>query len=203
MLDLNVKFLEPGETLICFGDSLTFADPGYVSILQNKLTENTVINAGQGGDKAATAMLRFKEQVLDKKPDGLSIFFGANDAMVGRGRWADEPMISPEAYRNSLVWLVHVARLSGIKKISIIVPLPLTEGEVWHEQGDIYASYCMMARQAANEMKVPYVPLDTIFRDEWRKNPGKTGLLFTADGVHPTQEGYQIIAESILKYWHI
>ena len=58
MLDLTTKFLEPGETLICFGDSLTHADPGYVSVLQERLPDNKIINAGVGGDKTPTALMR-------------------------------------------------------------------------------------------------------------------------------------------------
>ena len=203
MLDLTSKFLEPGETLVCFGDSLTHADPGYVSILQERLPENKVINAGVGGDKTPTALLRFQRDVLDRKPDAISIFLGTNDSLIGRGRWADEPMISPEAYRSNLIWMAHIARLNGISKISIAIPLAEPEGDNWHEQGDIYADYCKAARAAANELKLRYVPLDTMFKDEWRKHPGHTGLLLTKDGVHPTDEGYRLIAETFLKAWNL
>lgn len=203
MLDLTTKFLEPGETLVCFGDSLTHADPGYVSILQERLPENKVINAGVGGDKTPTALLRFQRDVLDRKPDAISIFLGTNDSLIGRGRWADEPMISPEAYRSNLIWMAHIARLNGISKISIAIPLAEPEGDNWHEQGDIYADYCKAARAAANELKLRYVPLDTMFKDEWRKHPGHTGLLLTKDGVHPTDEGYRLIAETFLKAWNL
>lgn len=202
MLDLTAKFLEPGETLVCFGDSLTHSDPGYVSVLQERLPENKIINAGVGGDKTISALMRFRKDVLDLKPDALSIFFGTNDSQVGRGCWADEPMISAEAYRCNLVWLVHVARLNGIKKISIATPLAAPEGKVWHEQGDVYTEYCKAARVAANEMKVRYVPLDTMSLDEWKRHPGHTGLLLTRDGVHPTDEGYKMIAETFLKAWN-
>ena len=148
-------------------------------------------------------MLRFQRDVLDRKPDAISIFLGTNDSLIGRGRWADEPMISPEAYRSNLIWMAHIARLNGISKISIAIPLAEPEGDNWHEQGDIYADYCKAARAAANELKLRYVPLDTMFKDEWRKHPGHTGLLLTKDGVHPTDEGYRLIAETFLKAWNL
>lgn len=201
MLDLTKRFLEPGETLVCFGDSLTHADPGYVSVLQEKLPENKIINAGVGGDKTPTAFMRFRSEVLDVKPDAVSIFLGTNDGLVGRGRWADEPMISPEAYRCNLVWMAHIARLNGINKVSIATPLSV-EGENWHEQGDVLSDYCKAARAAANELKIPLIPLDTMFRDEWLRHPGHTGLLLTKDGVHPTADGYRMIAETFLKTWN-
>ena len=203
MLDLTTKFLEPGETLVCLGDSLTFANPGYVSILQEKLPENKVINSGASGSKTPSALLRFQRDVLDLKPDALSIFLGTNDALVGSGRWADEPMISAEAYRCNLVWMVHIAKLNGINKISIATPFAETEGDIFYEHGDRYSDYCKAARTAANEMKVRCVPLDAMFREEWQKHPGHTGFLLTKEGVHPTDYGYQKIAETFLKAWNM
>ena len=203
MLDLEQKFLADGETLVCFGDSLTAANPGYVSALQAKLTKNTVVNAGRGGDKTPWALTRFQSDVLDRKPDALSILLGANDAAVGRGRWADEPMVTPEAYRCNLVWMVHLARLSGIRKISIATPLGAFEGDTFREQGDILAQYALAARHAADEAKVRLVPLDAMFREEWAKHPGHTGLLLTRDGTHPTQEGYALIAKTMCRAWRM
>ena len=201
MLDLESRFLEPGETIVCFGDSLTAANPGYVSFLQEKLTANQVVNAGRGGDKTPWALTRFQADVLDRKPDAVSILLGANDAAVGRGRWADEPMVSPEAYRCNLVWMTHLARLAGIRKISIATPLAAFEGATFEEQGDILAQYCLAARQAANEAKVRFVPLDAMFREEWAKHPGHTGLLITRDGTHPMEDGYRMIAGAMMKAW--
>lgn len=203
MLDLSQPFLAPGETLVCFGDSLTAADPGYVSKLQELLPANRIVNAGRGGDKTPWALTRFQTDVLDRKPDALSILLGANDAAIGRGRWADEPMVSPEAYRCNLIWMIYLARQSGIRKISIATPLGSFEGDTLLEQGDILAQFCLAARQAANEAKVRLVPLDVMFRTEWAKHPGHTGLLLTRDGTHPTQDGYAMIAETILKAWRM
>ena len=203
MLDLNEKFLAPDETVLFFGDSLTFADPGYVSYLRDMFPENKVINAGLGGDKTATALMRFKQDVLDRKPDALSIFFGVNDAVIGHGRWADEPMLSPEAYRSNLVWMIHTARLAGISQISVAVPFAEPEGDYFMEDGDCFAAYCLAARKAADEMNARIVPLDSMFRNEWRKHPGHTGLLLTRDGVHPTPEGNRLIAETFLSAWRM
>ena len=129
MLDIKGKFLEKGETLVCLGDSITFAQEGYVDCLKQNLPDNTIINAGLNGDKTATALTRFKTDVLAHKPDALSIFFGANDAVIGRREWGDEPMLSPEAYRSNIVWMIHIARLNGVKKFSVTVPFPEYESE--------------------------------------------------------------------------
>ena len=203
MIDMTKKFLEPGETLVCFGDSITFASYGYAKILQDRLPDNKVINAGKSGDKTPSALTRFKQDVLDLKPDAISIFFGTNDSLVGKGRWADEPMVSVEAYRCNLVWMAHMARLAGINKISIATPLGAPEGDNWIEQGDAYRDYCIAARAAAYELELPLIPLDSIYHNEWRRHPGHTGCLLTFDGVHPLEETHKLIAETFLKTWNL
>lgn len=205
MLDLTQRFIEKGEKIVFLGDSLTYADPGYVSLLQERLPDNPIINSGVGGDKTTTALMRFKPDVLEHKPDVLSIFFGVNDSAIGRGKWADEPMLPPEAFRTNLIWMVHIARLHGIKKVSIAIPFDAFEGPVFFEQGNILGQYCIAAREAAAMMKTCYVPLDAVFLEEWQKHPGHTdsGLLLTRDGCHPTMDGNRLIADSFMKAWNL
>lgn len=203
MLDLNQPFLEPGDTVICFGDSLTAAKDGYVSILQNRMKQHQVINAGRGGDKTPWALTRFQSDVIDRKPDALMIFLGANDAAVGRGCWADEPTVSVEAYRCNLVWMCHLAKLRDIRKISICTPAAFFEGQAYLEHGDVLAPYCMAAREAADQCHCRLVPFDAAFRNEWARHPGHSGKLLTRDGTHLTAEGNLLLAETILEAWKI
>lgn len=204
MLDIKGKFLEKGETLVCLGDSITFAQEGYVDCLKQNLPDNTIINAGLNGDKTATALTRFKTDVLAHKPDALSIFFGANDAVIGRREWGDEPMLSPEAYRSNIVWMIHIARLNGVKKFSVTVPFPEYEGETaFSKYGTILQTYGLAARQAADEMHTFIVSLDSLFRNEWRKNPTHDGFLLTVDGTHPTVAAHKLIADKFLKDWNM
>jgi len=203
MLDLSQPFLKKNDTVICFGDSLTAATEGYVSFLQKTLTDYKVINGGRGGDKTPWALTRFQSDVLDRKPDAIMIFLGANDAAVGHGCWADEPTVSVEAYRCNLVWMCHLAKLNGCQKISICTPAAFFEGPAQFEHGDILADYCLAARAAADECGCRLVPFDTVFRQEWSKHPGHNGLLLTRDGVHLTVTGYKLLAETIIEAWAI
>ncbi len=203
MIEYEKPWLRPGETLICFGDSITASETGYVSMLTEELAKQKikVINAGRGGDKTTWGLTRFQTDIIDAKPDAVSIYLGANDAAVGRGRWADEPMVSVEAYRTNLIWMIYLCRQNGIEKVSIITPVMRFEGDTFAEHGDILVDYCLAARDAANQMKCPLVPLDTMFAEEWAKHPGHTGLLLTRDGTHMTEEGNRKITETILKTW--
>lgn len=203
MLTPTLPWLTSGERLICLGDSLTANPNGYVKLLRDRLAPRgiEVINAGRGGDKTPWAMTRLESAVLAQRPAALSIFLGANDAAVGRGMWADEPMVTPEAFRSNLVWMIHLCRLGGLTKFSITPPLWRYEGPAWAEFGDIMAPFCLAARQAADEMKVPLVPADTAVAEEWARHPGHTGLLLTTDGVHLTPKGNEILVDTMLQTW--
>lgn len=203
MLTPTLPWLARGERLICLGDSLTANPNGYVKLLQERLAAHDieVVNAGRGGDKTPWAMTRLETDVIARRPAALMIFLGANDCAVGRGVWADEPMVTPEAFRSNLVWMIHLCRLAGLSKFSITPPLWRYEGASWAEFGDIMAPFCLAARQAADEMRVPLVPADTAFAEEWARHPGHTGLLLTTDGVHLTPRGNQLLVDTMLKTW--
>ena len=201
MIEFKEPFLVPGDKLVCFGDSLT-AQGFYVDELEKRLPENTIVNAGRGGDKTPWALTRFQRDVIDVKPEALLIFLGTNDAAIGRGRWADEPMVPPQAYCCNLVWMVHLARLGGIEKISIATPLGSYEGPDYCEHGDILRDYCQMARDAASISGSRLVPIDAWF---WENRPARplAELLMTRDGCHPTEESYREMAKFMLKIWNL
>jgi isoamyl acetate esterase len=202
MLSYDEPWLEAGDSLICFGDSIT-AGGGYTGLLQEKLLDRniTVINAGRGGDKTPWALTRLEEDVIARKPQAVSIALGANDAAVGRGIYADEPQVPPLAYRSNLIWIVHLCRLAGIKKFSICPPFYRFEGARGEELGDIMQPYTLMAREAADAMQTRFVPADIAFADEWARHPGHSGLLLTRDGVHLTKKAEEIVCDTMLKAW--
>ncbi len=72
-----------GQTVICFGDSLTEgvgAGQGedYPSVL-SRLIAAPVVNAGRRGDTTAAALERLGRDVLDKNPRLVIVLLGAND----------------------------------------------------------------------------------------------------------------------------
>lgn len=204
---LETPWLAKGEKLVCFGDSITAAKDGYIKTVEEELRplQIEVVNAGVGGDKTPNALARLQSDVIALKPDAVSIFFGANDAAVGRGKWSDEPRIEPGAYKSNLIWIVHLCRLSGIKKFSISTPAGNYEGDELVNSGGVVSRYCIGAREAADEIEARLVPLDAAFALQWqlRGAESKAGLLMTRDGVHMTHEGNRLIATTFLKTWRM
>ena len=201
MLDLTKPFLDRGDKLVCFGDSLTAQEGSYTGPLAEALPDNEIVNAGLGGDKTPSALLRLEKDVFAADPDAVLVMLGANDAAVGRERWADEPMISPEAFRCNLVWIAHLCRLRNINKISIATPFGF-EGPSYLAHGDRIAAYALAAWEAADELKLPLVTLDCLFL-RLRGNAPLTEIAVTRDGTHPTRESQEAIARAMLEAWHL
>jgi len=205
MLTFDTPWLDKGEKLVCFGDSLTAAQDGYVKILEDKLKKQKikVVNAGFGGDKTPAALARLRSDVIAQKPDAVSVFLGANDAAVGRGVWADEPRVEPAAYKSNLIWIIHLCRLAGIKKFSIATPAWQFEGAALKNNGSVMPLYCIAAREAADEADARLVPLDAVFALEWQMHGSrsKSGMLLTRDGTHMSPAGNELIAATMLSAW--
>lgn len=205
----ETPFLEKGDTLVCFGDSLTAATPGYMGLLTERLSAQgiTVINAGRGGDKTPLSLTRLEQDVVAAKPTAVSIFLGTNDAAIGRNLWSHEPMVAPQTYKDNLIWMVYLCQLhGGIQKFSICTPSGRLEGNAYLQHGDLNITYCRMAREAADHAGTWLVPWDAVFNEYWRRNGDKAkenGLLLSNDGIHLTGKGYELLAETMIRAWRI
>jgi acyl-CoA thioesterase I len=203
MITYEKTWLTAGDRLAVLGDSLTHNASGYMQELTAVLAKKgiTVINAGLGGDKTPTALMRLQHEVIDMKPTAVSVFLGTNDALVGRGIWADEPRVTPSAYYTNLRWIMTRCRMAEVSKFSVTPPLWRHEGDQFAAFGDIFRDYCLEARAAADDERAIFVPADIAIQNEWAKHPGHTGLLLTRDGIHLTEEGCAILVKTTLKAW--
>ena len=202
---LEGPWLRPGETLVCFGDSITAGENYYIKYLRKALEAKgvKVVNAGLSGDKTPLALTRIRD-VEAEKPDAVVLFFGANDSVIGRGRWRDEPKISPEAYRDNLLWMIIYLHRRGVKKFSVVAPPGCCEGAMLMEFGPVCPPYAGMARDAADIANAVPVPLDVVFAQEHKKTAGSpVALDLTRDGVHFSEKGSKLAAEAMLRAWNM
>ena len=199
-------WLKAGETLVCFGDSITAGKNYYMKPLTAALEAKgvKVVNAGVSGDKTPMALTRIGE-IAAMKPDAVMIFFGANDSVIGRGCWRDEPKVEPTTFRDNLKWMIHYLRMkAGVKKFSIVAPTGRCEGAGIAEFGPVCAAYGLAAREAADDMNAVLVPLDYVFETSFRASvPDAKGLVNTRDGVHFSDKGSQVAAEAMLDAWNM
>jgi len=202
---LEKPFLEPGDKLVCFGDSLTERKDGYFHFLEAALAPRGIalVNAGVGGDKTPAALTRLERDVISHAPTAVSFFFGTNDAVHGHGRWSHEPEVAWQTLRDNLKWMVHLCRLQGIKKFSINALPGENEGAPLAEYG-YREPHIRATRLAAEEAGTLLVPLDYIFREGAKLHRAEydaKGLYYTCDGMHHIPRTAELIAKAMLHCW--
>lgn len=162
-----------GETIICFGDSLTEgvgagSGQDYPAVLSRELG-TPVINAGLRGDTTATALERISEAVLSKNPRLVIVLLGGNDFLRRMPR---------RDTRKNLEAIVRRIQEHG----AIVVIAGMRLG-LWSDE---YAAVFAETAQQFGALYIPAVMKGILSDARLRSDP-----------IHPNQEGYRLIAERI------
>jgi lysophospholipase L1-like esterase len=204
--------LHSGDRVLFLGDSITdaggisrewsadaFDGPGWLSRISRAAAHQGLdlhlVNRGIGGNRVPDLLARLQADVLDADPSVVVLYIGINDvwhSMSGGG--------TPEAdYREGLAELVRTLRGAGIR-VLLCTPSVIGEkrpGE--NELDELLAGYAAISRSTATELEVPLCDLSAAFTN-WlaAHNPGNadSGLL-TTDGVHLTDEGNRLLADTV------
>jgi acyl-CoA thioesterase I len=197
-LSNTIRKLEAGERLriIALGDSLThgwMVRKGFLAFLSEMLKKKypasrvEIINRGIPGDTADGGLYRLRQDVLDHDPDLVLIQFGLNDAFTG---------VHPGRFEAAVQ-----AMVDGIKNDTEAEILIITSVPVVYERIDEIADefYGRLEAVAGRE----HLPVARVHR-YWMKLVD-AGLEFRSlvqsDQVHPTVEGYRLMAEAIMEHF--
>jgi acyl-CoA thioesterase I len=186
--------------LLCIGDSITdsgrlddapdFLGEGYVRVIAERLPDRRVINVGISGNRAVDLRDRWQIDVVEQKPDILSVYVGINDTWR---RYDENDPTSAASFETD--YRACLVDLGGASTLILIEPfvLPVTEEqEHWYE--DLDEKRAVVARLAA-EFGAGFVPLQSLLTAA-AEDHGAAAL--AADGVHPTELGHRLIAEAWL-----
>jgi len=165
----------PYDTIICFGDSLTFgtgAGPGmdYPSQL-SKMIAKPITNAGVPGDTTARALKRLQRDVSSISPDMVLITLGGNDLKNG--------VTKDIAFKN-LKRIVESIQGQGARVIIGGLKFPMRD-----------RGFARGYKDLADQTGAVLIP--DIFKDIM----GNRKLM--SDPIHPNGNGYKIIAERFLE----
>lgn len=212
------NILNGKRKIVTLGDSITAAGKytgGYVWLMQHYLNalypnqQIEIINAGISGNKSTDMQQRFQRDVIDQKPDLVTINVGVNDVWhaffdFNTQKFDPEgkvPKGVPLAvYRQKLTEMVKAAQAEGIK-VALLSPTPIREVLDGPENRRL-PEYIATMRQVAIDNKCLYIDLNSPFREvliTFQKNAGRSFNLLAADGIHPNQAGNRIIAYTILR----
>lgn len=203
--------IHPGNKILFTGDSITdcgsslsedinFLGHGYPIFIASLLgishpeLELTFVNTGVSGNRVADLADRWQRDVLNHKPDILSVLIGINDAAM---RYHTPSSVSAmefcEVYRDLLR---RTRRELPDTQIVLMEPflLPLrTELIRWRDELD---PKIQAVRELASEFSCTLIPLDGIFAAAACR---REMSFWTKDGVHPTATGHALIADSWIK----
>ncbi|SFT01851.1 SGNH/GDSL hydrolase family protein [Paenibacillus sp. BC26] len=207
--------LEVKDKLVMIGDSITDcgrARPvgeglfdaigkGYAGLVDALLTAAypergiRVVNVGTSGNTVLDLKARWQTDVLDQKPDWLSIMIGTNDVW----RQFDTPLIIeshvyPEEYAATLEELVIQTR-PKLKGLVLMTPFYLepNPNDAMRAQMDRYGA---IVREIAAKHDALFVDTQAAFNRVMEHIYPAT---IAWDRVHPSQAGHAVLARAFLQ----
>lgn len=208
--------LHPGSKLLMIGDSVTDCDRarpvgeiwppnplgnGYVNFVDALLKARypahniRVVNMGEGGNTVMDLKARWQTDVLDLKPDWLSIGIGINDVWwrFAMPHIAEKP-VPLDLYTQTLDRLV--AETKPILKGVILITPYYIEPDRSEPVRAMMDEYGAAVREVAKKHQAVLVDTQAAF-DELL--PGIHSSALATDRVHPTQAGHMVIARAFLQ----
>jgi lysophospholipase L1-like esterase len=202
--------------IVALGDSITNGvglagvteKDTFRDVMRRELTERLgskveVVNAGVNGDVVTLAVKRLKTDVLDRKPDIVTVMFGGNEAGFYRPEtngFADTPRVGRDEFKATLAKVVDRLRAEGITVVLMTCP-PMTERywgmnlEAYRKNGInfLVKDYAQAMRDLAAEKGVELIDVYRSFQ----QNPAS--LEFFPDGLHPDARGHRLIADLLVE----
>lgn len=196
--DIPVK---DGEKIAFLGDSITqggMGPTGYVTLVIQGLKANgvnaTAIGAGISGHKSNDMLARLQRDVIDKKPDWMTLSCGVNDV------WHGAKGVPLDQYKQNITQIVEKAQAAGIKVV-ILTATMITENPS-EPNNEKLIPYNEFLRGLAKEKKCLLADLNAAMQkelDEREKAGQKRGKLVTSDGVHMNPFGNVMMASGVLR----
>lgn len=190
-----------------FGDSITYGEydgvfGGWVDILKryalqkyNEGAKNELIlfNLGIGGETTEGLVKRIPHELRARNSaDGNVVFigYGANDLAIKEGI----QMVNPENFKtNILTAIQHVKQYSHDIYLVSILPFSKNVDGVVAASGKLRTNkevlvYNQIVKDIANENSLTYIDFYTALLEDKE-------FLLSADGIHPNEKGYGMMAE--------
>lgn len=185
--------LKKGGRIVCLGDSVTgvyyhtggkraYTDM-FGMALQKSAPQATfnMINAGISGNTTINGLDRLDRDVLQHKPDLVTVMFGLNDMT----------RVPPDQYRANLTTIVQRCEAAGAK---VMLCTPNNVIDTGSRPIVKLEQYCAIVREVGKTLGIPvadcYAGMEVLRKqdaDRWR--------LLLSDEIHPNLEGHKRMAE--------
>ncbi len=199
------------DTLVFIGDSITDCGrgrpvgqyaglgEGYVAIVDSLLAAGyperriRVLNTGTSGHRIPDLEARWKSDVLDLRPDWLSVMIGINDVWRQFDRALEPDQVTIERYETVYRELLAQTRprLKGLVLASPYFIEP-NRADPMRERMDAYGK---VVERLAAEFDAVFVDVQAAFDRYLQHRPPQS---LCGDRVHPSRIGHMIIAMAVL-----
>lgn len=200
------------RTILFQGDSITDAGRawdndnivgnGYPVLVKGTLGfecpgEYTFLNRGVSGSRVVDMYARIKSDIINLKPDVMSILIGVNDVWHEISR---KDGVDAEKYFKIYSMLIEEVK-AALPDIQIMILEPfVVKGAATDEAWDVFRTEvekrAIKARMIAEKYDLVFIPLQVKF-DEALKLASSE--YWFRDGVHPNTEGHELIKREWLK----
>ena len=194
------------------GDSITDASRsreddkhlgiGYPRFVSGELAldnpgEYEFFNRGISGNRIVDIYARIKKDLINLKPDVMSILIGINDVWHEVG---EQNGVDAEKFFNVYSLIIEEVK-SALPNIKIMIMEPFVlKARATEENWDYFetetAKRQEMAKKIAEKYNLKYIPLQDKFNEAAKLAPNDYWL---GDGVHPTYAGHELIKREWIK----
>jgi acyl-CoA thioesterase-1 len=169
--------------VVFFGDSLTAgqgvsSEEAFPALLAARMRaagiELSAVNLGKSGETTAGGLSRL-DCVLDQRPAVLVLELGVNDGLM---------RVSLDRIARNLAVIIERAQAAGARVLLVGMKLPLTYDPAYRNGFEkVYADL-------AGRYRVAFLPF-------LLEGVGGVPRLNQGDGLHPTAEGYRVVASVV------
>ncbi|HAV12169.1 MAG TPA: GDSL family lipase [Opitutae bacterium] len=203
--------LQNGQRLLFIGDSITDTGrerpvgrrdglgDGYVRLVNSLLGSfypevciNT-LNTGVSGNRVTDLESRWQSDVLDLKPDWLSIMIGINDVWRQFDDNSSSDQVTLDYYEKTLRRLVAEAK-PGLIGLVLMTPFYI-ESNLADPMRTRMDAYGAVVKQIAVDESAIFVDTQAAFDEYLTQRPTQS---LSGDRVHPNQTGHTILAKAFL-----
>ncbi len=203
----NTKLVMIGDSITDVGRTRPVAeglfDPlgrGYVTMVEALILSGypelglRIVNTGCSGDQVISLKKRWQADVLDLKPDYVSVMIGTNDVWrqfdIPRQK---EAHVLPDQYEATYRELIEQTQ-PKVKQMILMTPfyLELNKGDAMRARMDEYGA---IVKKLAKEYKTVFVDTQAPF-DAVLKHMHSAAIGW--DRVHPNQAGHMVLARAFL-----
>lgn len=196
-------FLFQGDSITDFGrsrDNDNNLGIGYpllfsADYLKSYPNEYKFLNRGISGNRVVDVYARIKIDILNLKPDYMSILIGVNDVWHELG--CGNGVAAPKYEKVFSMLIEEIKEALPDIKIFILEPFVLSASAT-SEHYDYFRPEVELraaaAKRVAEKYDLIFVPLQQKFDDAVKIAPAEYWL---SDGVHPAPAGHQLIKEAL------